>query len=108
MGDLREQYEYVTLDSTGNGEVQFVARKAATRYRIEKLTCEMDITTTGKVALFKNGGAFLSEMNVAPKMEAYGPEDLYTSEFIRCVVTAGMPSREVKFTFFFEIFGDLP
>lgn len=108
MPDLKERYEYLTLDASGNGEVSFIARKAAVRYRIQKLTCEMDITTTGKVALFKNGGAFLSEMNVAPKMEAYGPEDLYTSEFIRCVVTAGMPSREVKFTFFYEEFGDLP
>lgn len=108
MADLRERYEYVTLDTNGDGEVRFTARKAAVRYSIHKITCEMDITTTGRVTLFKNGGAFLSQMNVGTRMEAYGPEELYTSEFIRAVVTAGMPSREVKFTFFYEETADLP
>lgn len=106
--DLRERYEYLTLDSAGDGEVIFTARKAAVRYTLHRVTCEMDITTTGKVALFKNGGAFLSEIGVALKMEAYGPEELYTSEFIRAVVTAGMPNREVKFTFFYEETAGLP
>lgn len=108
MADLREQYQYLTLDANGNGEVRFIARKAAVRYTLHKLTCEMDITTTGRVSLFKNGGAFLSEMNVGVRMEAYGPEDLYTSEFIRAVVTAGMPNREVKFTFFYDEQPDSP
>lgn len=93
---------YVTTDTNGSGSVTFVSRKSFIAARVTKVVVEMDITTTGTVTLFKNGGEFLTSRTVGTKMEAYGVEPLFTSETMTCQVTGGPTTTEVVVTFFYE------
>lgn len=98
---MKEETFYVSLDSTGAGSFTFTARKASVRYVIHKITCEVATTTTGRATLSKNGG-FLSEMRLAAKMEAHGPEQLFTSEYVTAVIEQGPPDQQAKFIVSYE------
>lgn len=102
MSAERVAVETVTLDTNGAGSVKFTSRKSFIAARVTKVVVEMDITTTGSVTLFKNGGQFLTSRTVGTKMEAYGAEPLYTSEFITCQILGGPTSAVVTVTFFYE------
>lgn len=91
----------VTLDADGNGSVVFRAHKAAVAFRVVKITVEMDVTSSGKTLLYKNG-SFLTAMPVAPTMEAYGSTLLYCSEYMTAEIQSGPGSTQVRFTFYYE------
>jgi hypothetical protein len=92
---------YVTLDASGNGSVTFRAHKPLVAFIIGKVTVEMAPTSSGLATLYKNG-TFLTSMPVAKLMEAYGPERLYTSEYVTGEIQNGPASTEVKFTFHYD------
>lgn len=99
VGQKSEPF-YVTLDATGNGSVQFTARKPAIVTQVGKVTVEMGPTSSGVVALSKNGG-FLSSMPVAPRMQASGDQPLYCSEYLTVAISNGPADTEVKIVFYF-------
>jgi len=98
--------EMVT-DASGNGLIQFTARKPAVIYTIHKISTVMPVITTGWVEVYKNG-AFQSKMNIALRMEAYGPETLFTSEHIQVRMFAGPASTVIQFLFFYDESAGLP
>lgn len=91
---------YVTLDASGNGSVQFTARKSSIITTIEKVTVEMPVTSSGVAVLAKNGG-FLTSMPVAPRMQATGQEALYSSEYLTATIEGGPSNTQVKVTVFY-------
>jgi hypothetical protein len=98
---MKSQPFYVTLDATGNGQVQFTARKAAVKVTVRKVTIEMDPTSSGNANLYKNGG-FVTSMPVTSTMEAYGSEVLYTSEYMTGEIVGGPSSTLVKWVFYYD------
>ena len=91
----------VTLDASGNGSVTFRAHKPLVRFRVRKVTIEMDVTSSGKANLYHNG-AFVTSMPVSPTMEAYGDLGLYTSEYMTGEIVSGPVSTLVKFVFYYD------
>lgn len=92
---------YVTLDASGNGSVTFRAHKPLVRFKVRKVTVEMDTTSSGKANLYHNG-AFVTSMPVSSTMEAYGDLGLYTSEYMTGEIVNGPSSTLVKFTFYYD------
>lgn len=90
----------ITLDASGNGSVQFTARKAGVLTVIRKVTLEMATTSSGIVALAKNGD-FLTSMPIGPKMTAVGDQPLYASEYLTVTITGGPVSATVNVLFFY-------
>jgi len=90
-----------TLDSNGNGSIQFIARKASIEVIMHKITVEMDTTSSGRVNLYKNG-AFQTSMPVSSKMEAYGPESLHTSEYLTGEIVNGPVNTLVSWNFYYD------
>lgn len=100
MVGQKSEPAYVTLDGSGNGSVQFTARKPSIITVVGKVTVEMGITSSGVVSLFKNGG-FLSSMPVAPRMQASGDQPLYASEYLTVAITSGPADTSVKIVFLY-------
>lgn len=100
MVGQRSEAFYIDLDGSGDGTVQFTARKAGVITTVTKVTIEMGITSSGTVSLYKNGG-FLSSMPVAPRMQASGDQPLYCSEYLTVTIDNGPQNQTgVKITFF--------
>ena len=98
VGQKAETF-YTTLDGSGNGSVQFTARKSSVLTTVVRVTVQMDVTSSGVVELHRNGG-FMTSMPVAPRMQAGGEQPLYCSEYLTVKVVSGPSSTQVKVTFF--------
>jgi len=97
----------VTTDASGNGSVTFRATKASVIFRVQKIVATMGAVSSGRASLFKNG-TFLTAMPIAARMEATGPEDLHTSEYLTGQIENGPMSTLVNWVFYYDEIPDNP